>query len=70
MLDPYVGFEDAVAHIPKINSPQVKGSKTAIPERPRSGAKQGPPRYTVVKGAEILAPSQMNNSFSSRGTAE
>lgn len=46
------------------------GSKTAIPERPRSGAKRGPPRYTVVNRDEILAPSQMNNSFSSRGMAE
>lgn len=46
------------------------GSKTAIPERLRFGAKRGPPRYTVVKGAEILALSQMNNTFSSGGTAE
>lgn len=46
------------------------GSKTTIPKRPRSGAKGGPPRYTAVKWAEILAPLLMSSSFSSRRTAE
>lgn len=42
------------------------GSKTTVAKGPRSGAKGGPPRYTVVKWAEILAPSQMTSYFSSR----
>lgn len=54
MLDPYVGFADAVTRIPKINSPWGSGLKTAILKRPRPGAKKGPPRHWVAKWTEIL----------------
>lgn len=66
MLDPYVGFGDAVTRIPKINSPWGSGLKTAILKRPRSGAKRGPPRHRAAKWTEILGALQTTSPSCSR----
>ena len=69
MLNPYAGFWGSSDSHPENKLTIGSGSKTAIPKRPRSGAKAGPPRYTVVKWAEILARLLMTSSLSSRQTA-
>lgn len=66
MLDPYVGFADAVTRMPKINSPWGSGLKTAILKRPRSGAKKGPPRHRATKWTELLGPLPTTSPSSSR----
>lgn len=70
MLDPYVGFWGCNDPHPKNKLIIVSGSQTTTPKRPKSRAKGGPPRYTVVKWSEILAPLLMTGSFSSRQIAE